>query len=95
MLHFVINYLEHQGKAKLKETHLRESKRVSKGWADFISNNREKDRHFDNSLSVYVFVEFEPKLGKSEKFNNQGMKENKTFRIIYNQKTVKMKTGFA
>ena len=38
-------------------------------------------RHFDNSLSVYLFLEFEPELGKSEKFNNQGMKEKKAFRI--------------
>ena len=83
MLHFVINYLEHQGKAKLKGTHLMESTRVSKGWGEFIPNNREKDRHFDNSLSVYLFLEFEPKLSKSEKFNNQGMKENKTFRIPF------------
>ena len=40
-------------------------------------------RHFDNSLSVYLFLEFEPQLGKSEKFNNQGMKENKAFRIPF------------
>ena len=40
-------------------------------------------KHFDNSLSVYLFLEFEPKLGKSEKFNNQGMKENKAFRIPF------------
>ena len=40
-------------------------------------------KHFDNSLSVYLFLEFEPKLGKSEKFNNQGMKENKGFRIPF------------
>ena len=40
-------------------------------------------RHFDNSLSVYLLLEFEPWLGQSEKFNNQGMKENKTFRIPF------------
>ena len=40
-------------------------------------------RHFDSSLSVYLFLEFEPQLGKSEKFNNQGMKENKAFRIPF------------
>ena len=40
-------------------------------------------RHFDNSLSVYLFLEFEPKLGKSEKFNNQGTKGNKAFRIPF------------
>ena len=48
-------------------------------------------RHFDNSLSVYPFLKFDPQLGKSEKFNNQGMKENKAFRIpfIQNQKQLK------
>ena len=40
-------------------------------------------RHFDDSLSVYLFLEFEPQLGKSEKFNNQGMKENKAFRVPF------------
>ena len=40
-------------------------------------------RQFDNSLSVYLFLEFEPQLGKSEKFNNQGTKENKAFRIPF------------
>ena len=42
-------------------------------------------KHFDNSLSVYLFLEFEPKLGKSEKFNNQGKqrKGNKAFRIPF------------
>ena len=40
-------------------------------------------RHFDNSLSVYRFLQFEPQLGKSEKFNNQRMKENKAFRIPF------------
>ena len=34
-------------------------------------------------LSVYLFLEFEPQLGKSEKFSNQGMKENKAFRIPF------------
>ena len=40
-------------------------------------------RHFSNRLSVYLFLEFEPQLGKLEKFNNQGMKENKAFRIPF------------
>ena len=30
-----------------------------------------------------VYIEIEPKLGKSEKFNNQGRKENKAFRIPF------------
>ena len=47
LLHFVITYLEHKCKAKLKGTHLRESKRVSKDLGDF-------------RLSAYLFVEFEP-----------------------------------
>ena len=40
-------------------------------------------RHFDNSLTVYFFLKFEPQLGKSEKFNNQGIKENRAFRILF------------
>ena len=40
-------------------------------------------RLFDNSLSVYLFLEFEPQLDKSEKFNNQAMKENRAFRIHF------------
>ena len=40
-------------------------------------------RHFDNSPSVYLFLEFEPQLGKSKKFSNQGMKESKAFRIPF------------
>ena len=40
-------------------------------------------RHFDNSLSVYLFLKFEPQLDKSEKFNNQGKKENRAFRILF------------
>ena len=31
---------------------------------------------------MYLFLEFEPQLGKSEEFNNQGMKENIAFRIL-------------
>ena len=51
-------------------------------------------RHFDNSLSVYLFLQFEPKLGKSEKFNNQGMKENKADRIPFiTKKTIKRHDG--
>ena len=40
-------------------------------------------RHFDNSLCVYLVLKFEPQLGKSEKFINQGMKENRAFRILF------------
>ena len=38
-------------------------------------------RHVHNSISVYLFLEFERQLGESEKFNNQGIKEHKAFRI--------------
>ena len=40
-------------------------------------------RHFGSSHSVYLFLKFEPQLGKSEKLNNQGMKENRAFRILF------------
>ena len=46
-------------------------------------------RHFDNSLIVYLFLKFESQLGKSEKFNNQGMKENRTFEILFITKCCK------
>ena len=42
-------------------------------------------RHIDNSHNVYHISEFEPWLGKSEKFNIQGMKENRAFRITKKQ----------
>ena len=84
--HFVKTQLEHKCKAKLKGDHLRKSKREPKGQGWDSNPNKEGvlfPRHFDNSLSVYLFLEFQPQLGKSEKFNNQGMKENKTFRIPF------------
>ena len=34
-------------------------------------------------IYINLFLEFEPWLGKSEKFNNQGMKESKAFRIPF------------
>ena len=50
-------------------------------------------RYFDNSLSVYLFLEF--KLGKLEEFNNQGMKENKAFRIPFiTKKQLKSRQAF-
>ena len=49
------------------------------------------NRHFDNSLSVYFFLEFEPYLGKSEKFKNQGIKE-KAFRIPFLTKKKQLKS---
>ena len=78
--------LQHKRKAKLKKAHLRESKRVIEdvgGTLPPIERRVILTRHFDNSLSVYLFPEFEPLLGKSEKFDNQGMKEVKAFRIPF------------
>ena len=42
----------------------------------FLQNTSER-------LLLDLFLEFEPLLGKSEKFNNKGMKENKAFRIPF------------
>ena len=72
-------------KAKPKGAHLRESKRVSEdsGTLPPIGRRVLLTKHFDNSPSVYLFLEFEPYLGKPEKFNNQEMKENKAFRIPF------------
>ena len=39
-------------------------------------------RNFNNSLSVYLFLEFEPELSKSEEFNNLGVTEDRAFRIL-------------
>ena len=82
---FVVTQLGHKCKAKLKGTYLRKLKRVSKVGGNFTPTGRRVllTRHFDNSLSVYLSLEFQPQLGKSETFNNQGMKENKTFRIPF------------
>ena len=53
---------KHKCKAKLKRAHLRESKRILKGCGTFPPIGRKVvlTRHFDNSLSVYLFFEFEP-----------------------------------
>ena len=58
---------------------------MSEGWETLLPIGRRVlfTRHFDKSLSVYVFLEFEAELGKSEKFTNQGKKENKAFRIPF------------
>ena len=55
------------------------------GWGTLPSIGRKVllTKHFDNSLSIYLFLEFEPYLGKSEKFINQEMKEEKAFRICF------------
>ena len=42
---FLMTYLEHKYKAKLKGAHIRESKRVSKGWGDFTPNREEGAPH--------------------------------------------------
>ena len=81
MLLFVINYLEHKCNAKLKGVH----RRVSKVCGTLPPTGRRVllTRDFDNSLSVYLFLELEPQLGKSGKFTNRGVKENKAFRIPF------------
>ena len=43
--------------------------------------------HIENSLSVYLFFEFQPQLGKTEEFSNQVVNENRTFRILFITKT--------
>ena len=71
-------------KAKLKEAHLRKSKSKSNvGGTIQRQQGVLLPRQFDNSLSVYLFLNFQSQLGKSEKFNNQGMKENRGFRILF------------
>ena len=54
-------------------------------WGGLSKDNRGilLPRHFDNSVSVYLFLKFDLWLGKSEKFNSQGMKENRAFRIFF------------
>ena len=64
---------------------MKESKRVLKSWGTLSPIGRRVflTRHFDKSVSLYHFLEFQPWLAKSEKFNNQGSKENKAFRIPF------------
>ena len=64
-LYFVLT--NHHSKAKLKRAHLREWKSQWKGCGvgsggDFTSDREGVllSRHFDNSLSVYHFLNFEP-----------------------------------
>ena len=53
-------------------------------------------RHISNSrLSVYLFLKSEPELGKSEEFNNHGIKENKTYKSYSFLSPKKQHTGFA
>ena len=40
-------------------------------------HNSISSTHIDNSLSVYLFLEFVPWLGKSEEFDNLVMKSNR------------------
>ena len=58
---------------------------VSKGWGTLTPIGRRVllARHFNNSVGVNLFLEFEPQLGKSGRFNDQGMEENKAFRIHF------------
>ena len=50
----------------------------------------------NTSPSLYLFLEFEPYLGKSEESNNQEVKENRAFRILFiTKKAIKKQRGFA
>ena len=40
-------------------------------------------RGMGNSLSLYLFLELDPYLGKSDKFNNQRITKNRAFRILF------------
>ena len=82
--HFVITQLEHKCKAKLKGAHVRESKRVSKDWGDVTPIERRVllTRHFDNSLSVYLFLEFQSQTNQRNSIIKD-WKENKAFRFPF------------
>ena len=72
----------------IKGVRLRKSKRESKegggGGGGFTPDIRVLlPRHFYNSLSVCLFLEFELQLGKSEKLNNQEMKGTRDVRILF------------
>ena len=49
-------------------------------------------RNIKDNLSVYLFLDSEPRLGKSKEFNNQRVKVNKAFKsysIFFARKTIK------
>ena len=56
---------------------------------------RTPSRHIDNSISVYLFLEFEPQLDKSEEFSNHGMKEIELLEAIPFLSPKKHQAGFA
>ena len=58
---------------------------VSKSWGTLppIGRRMLLTGHFNNSVGVNLFLKFEPQLGKSGKFKDQGMEENKAFRIHF------------
>ena len=47
------------------------------------SSGKSENLHFDVLLLSIAYIKFQRNLGKSEKSNNQGMKENKAFRIPF------------
>ena len=47
---------------------------------DKFQNSFSSSRHIDNSLILYLLLEFKSWLYKSNEFNNQGTKENRAFR---------------
>ena len=48
----------------------------------FLTRHLDNSSSLDNSVSVYLFVEFEPYLGKSEKWNNQRIKKIKLLEFL-------------
>ena len=54
-------------------------------------------RHIGNSLNVYLFLELDPQLGKSEEFSNQVMKKKQSIynSFYYQNKQKKKQSGFA
>ena len=56
---------------------------------------RTPSRHIGNSLSVYLFLEFEPQLDKSEEFSNHWMKKIELLEAIPFLSPKKNQAGFA
>ena len=60
-------------------------KRESQSWRGLYTRQGGGRSSLDTLIIalVYIFLEYEPQLGKAEKFNSQGMKEKKVFRIPF------------
>ena len=76
---FGISQLKHKCTAKLKGSYQRESKMESTGRGALPPM-------WGVLLNMHLFLKFQPQLGKSEKLNNQGMRQNRAFKILYNTK---------